>query len=145
MKYSIKNGFTGKVQFTADIYCDKDAHTDIKVGLAVQWAIKYGADLREADLRGANLTGADLREADLRGADLTGADLRGADLIDGGQDVRGYRFIGHIGKDGLMILAGCRYYTLAEARAHWTKSPECLARVELIAVVAKQREMIDDR
>ena len=139
MKYSIKNGFTGKVQFTADIDCDEDAHVGIKIGLAAQWAIKYRADLRGADLRGAYLRGTYLSGADLTGADLSGADLHEADLIDGGQDVRGYRFIGHIGKDGLMILAGCRYYTLAEARAHWTKSPECLARVELIAVVAEQR------
>ncbi|EHW0487632.1 pentapeptide repeat-containing protein [Salmonella enterica] len=40
----------------------------------------YGADLRGADLRGADLYGADLRGADLRGADLRGADLYGADL-----------------------------------------------------------------
>jgi hypothetical protein len=51
-----------------------------------------GADLRGADLRGANLCGADLYDADLRGADLRGADLydadlRGADLRDA--DLRG--------------------------------------------------------
>ena len=44
-----------------------------------------GADLREADLRwadlcGADLCGANLRWANLRGADLCGADLRDADL-----------------------------------------------------------------
>ena len=44
-----------------------------------------GADLSEAELRGAYLMGANLRRADLRGADLseaylTGANLRGADL-----------------------------------------------------------------
>ncbi|TKZ53062.1 pentapeptide repeat-containing protein [Salmonella enterica subsp. enterica serovar Agona] len=39
-----------------------------------------GADLRGADLYGANLCGADLRGADLYGANLCGADLRGADL-----------------------------------------------------------------
>ncbi|EDT2252094.1 pentapeptide repeat-containing protein [Salmonella enterica subsp. enterica] len=38
------------------------------------------ADLRGADLRGADLCSADLRGADLRGADLCSADLRGADL-----------------------------------------------------------------
>ena len=38
------------------------------------------ADLRWADLRVANLREADLRWADLRVADLSGADLRGADL-----------------------------------------------------------------
>ncbi|ENG3076691.1 pentapeptide repeat-containing protein [Salmonella enterica] len=40
----------------------------------------YGANLCDANLRGADLRGADLRGADLRGADLRGADLRGADL-----------------------------------------------------------------
>ena len=38
------------------------------------------ADLRRADLHGANLSGADLRCADLRGAALYGADLIDADL-----------------------------------------------------------------
>ena len=42
----------------------------------------YGkrADLREADLSGADLSRADLRKADLRRADLSGADLSRADL-----------------------------------------------------------------
>jgi len=40
----------------------------------------YGADLREANLRRANLYGADLSGADLRRADLYGANLRRADL-----------------------------------------------------------------
>ena len=47
--------------------------------------ILYWGDLREADLRGANLSWADLRGANLswanlRGANLYGADLRGANL-----------------------------------------------------------------
>ena len=40
------------------------------------------ANLRGADLRDANLRGADLRDANLRGADLSGANLRRADLRD---------------------------------------------------------------
>ena len=40
----------------------------------------WGADLRDANLRGADLWGADLRDADLRDADLWGANLRDADL-----------------------------------------------------------------
>ena len=40
------------------------------------------ANLRDADLRDANLLRADLRDADLRDANLRGADLRGADLWD---------------------------------------------------------------
>ncbi|ECZ3341872.1 pentapeptide repeat-containing protein [Salmonella enterica] len=39
-----------------------------------------GADLCDANLRDANLCGADLCGADLRGANLCGADLRGANL-----------------------------------------------------------------
>ncbi|EKY7657333.1 pentapeptide repeat-containing protein, partial [Salmonella enterica subsp. enterica serovar Apapa] len=42
----------------------------------------YGADLRDADLCGANLYGANLRDADLCGANLYGADLCGANLRD---------------------------------------------------------------
>jgi len=39
-----------------------------------------GADLRSANLCGANLYGADLRSANLSGANLRGANLRGANL-----------------------------------------------------------------
>ena len=39
-----------------------------------------GADLSNANLRGAGLSEADLSNANLRGADLRGANLRGADL-----------------------------------------------------------------
>ena len=46
-----------------------------------------GADLCDADLRGANLRGADLCDADLYGADLRGADLCNADLS--GANLRG--------------------------------------------------------
>ncbi|EEK7059022.1 pentapeptide repeat-containing protein [Salmonella enterica] len=57
----------------------------------------FGANLRDADLfganlRGANLCGADLFGADLRDADLFGANLRGANLCDAdlfGADLRG--------------------------------------------------------
>lgn len=47
--------------------------------------IEPGANLREADLsgadlKGANLSGANLREADLSGADLSGANISGANL-----------------------------------------------------------------
>ena len=50
-----------------------------------------GANLREADLRGADLGGADLREANLREADLGGANLRGANLSEA--DLRGAKNI----------------------------------------------------
>ena len=47
----------------------------------------FGANLSDADLRGANLFGANLSDADLRGADLSCANLRGADLS--GANLRG--------------------------------------------------------
>jgi hypothetical protein len=80
MKFSIKNRFTGEVQFTAEIKCKKDENESIKIGLAVRWAVENNADLSGADLRGANLSRADLSRAYLSRADLSGADLSGANL-----------------------------------------------------------------
>ena len=48
----------------------------------IELALLYGADLRGADLRHANLSGADLRGADLSDANLSGSDLSDADLSD---------------------------------------------------------------
>jgi uncharacterized protein YjbI with pentapeptide repeats len=87
-----------------------------------------GADLREADLSGAYLREADLSGANLSGANLSGAYLREADLsrsgvIDLGQRSDGYQFFIHVtAKDQPMLIAGCRYFTLSEARAHWDKT-----------------------
>ena len=50
MKYEIKNSFSRKVQFTAEIECDENAVISVKIGLAVKWAIERGADLGGADL-----------------------------------------------------------------------------------------------
>ena len=51
----------------------------IQEGIA-KGIVFYHADLRSADLSGANLSGADLGSADLSGADLSGANLGSADL-----------------------------------------------------------------
>ena len=48
--------------------------------LAVELAVKSGADLSWADLSGADLSGAKLSGANLSGADLSGAKLSGANL-----------------------------------------------------------------
>jgi len=90
IKFDVLNRFSGEIQFTAEIDCaDSEPHC-WKLRLAVQWAIKTGADLSDTDLSGADLSdtdlcgadlsGAKLRRAKLSGADLCGADLSGADL-----------------------------------------------------------------
>jgi hypothetical protein len=80
INFEIKNRFTGAVQFTAEIDCDDGSLTSVKIGLAVKWAIKSGANLSGAYLSGANLSGAYLSGADLSGANLSRAYLSGADL-----------------------------------------------------------------
>ena len=70
----------------------------------------------------ANLSGADLSGANLRGANLSGAYLSGEHAIDVGQRRDGYRFVAHVGKNCMMIVAGCRYFTLSQARTHWAET-----------------------
>ena len=97
MKFEIKNRFSGEVQFIAEIEAAEKTSLYLKIGLAVRWAYKTkaylrdtylrgaylrGADLQDANLRGANLQGANLRDTYLRGADLQGANLRDAYLQD---------------------------------------------------------------
>jgi hypothetical protein len=81
-KYEVRNRWTNAVQFTAEISVTPDMMPSVKLGLAVQWGVKNGANLRGADLSGADLSGADLSGANLRGADLSGANLSYANLRD---------------------------------------------------------------
>jgi len=91
------------------------------------------ANLRRADLYKTNLRRADLHNADLRRADLYNADLRETELraanlagtigiIDGGQRLEdGYRFVAHKGSNGWRILAGCRGpFTVEQAIHYWS-------------------------
>ncbi|MDY7383450.1 pentapeptide repeat-containing protein [Acinetobacter baumannii] len=84
-KFEIKNRWTKEVLFTCDI--PEGMESGMIARHAVEAAIAADADLRGADLYGADLRGANLRGADLYGADLRGANLRGADLY--GADLRG--------------------------------------------------------
>ena len=136
MKYEVKNRFTGIVQFTTEINCDESESDPIKLGLAVKWGLENKS----------NLSGADLRGAHLYGANLSGADLVYANLISGGQRSDGYEFYGQI-KDGeLWIKAGCRYFSIDEARRHWnetrkdtTLGDETFLRLNMIESIAKTR------
>ncbi len=97
-------------------------------------AVAEGKSLAYADLSGANLSDANLSGANLSGAFLSGANLSYVGgVICAGTDRRGYRFVGVMHADGPRIAAGCRWFTLDEARAHWASNPDALARVELIA------------
>ena len=75
IKISIKNCWTGSILFEYSSVNNTLAKT-------VTEALEGDADLRGADLRDADLCGANLRGADLRGANLCGANLCGADLRD---------------------------------------------------------------
>ncbi|ELI8098301.1 pentapeptide repeat-containing protein [Yersinia enterocolitica] len=74
-----------------------------------------GANLRDANLCGANLCGADLRGADLCGANLCGADLRGADLPDRTYVIMGEKYYLQI-SNGENVRAGCQNHTAEEWR-----------------------------
>jgi len=123
IKFDVLNRWTGKVQFTAEIECDEHDISRFKVGLAVRWALKNGANLRDAnligaDLRDANLIGADLRGADLSGADLIGANLIGANLIGAnliGAYMRGANLSGADLRDANLRDAGLRDANLSDA------------------------------
>lgn len=80
IKYAVRSRQTDSVQFEADVDCAADAAEGTKLGLAIRWALKNGADLVGANLSGADMSRADLRDADLRDAYLSGADLRYTDL-----------------------------------------------------------------
>jgi hypothetical protein len=71
MKFEIKSWWSGSVLFSIETDSWK---------LAVEAAVKSGADLSGANLSGANLRSANLSGADLSGANLSGANLSGADL-----------------------------------------------------------------
>ncbi|HCE3873547.1 TPA: pentapeptide repeat-containing protein [Acinetobacter baumannii] len=77
-KFEIKNRWTKEVLFTCDI--PEGMESGMIARHAVEAAIAADANLRGADLYGADLYDAKLRGADLRGADLYDAKLRGADL-----------------------------------------------------------------
>ena len=130
-KFDILNRFSGAIQFTAEIDCSDDTPLSTKLWRAVKWGVTNksdlaGADLAGADLAGADLSGANLSWANLSRVDLAGANLSGANLSRAGLRVIGGRSDGHqfylhkMPEGPPMLRAGCRFFTLAAARAHWT-------------------------
>lgn len=113
----IKNRFTGAVIFTAQV--EIGLSESLKLGAAVRIAVKAGANLAGAYLTRAYLTRANLTRANLADANLAGANLAGAkDLLDAGTP-HGWRVVVNVFGGAVRIWAGCRSFTLSEARAHW--------------------------
>jgi uncharacterized protein YjbI with pentapeptide repeats len=124
-------------------------------GAYLSWANLSGANLSGANLSGAYLSGANLSWANLSRANLSWANLSLANLGDGVLINRvTVRWLAPLcfsegysktlcDVDGVAwILAGCRWFTLAEARKHWAERddrPITRAMLEGIAAVAKLR------
>ena len=134
--FHIKNRWTGATLFEgafdtmrecAEAAVKTDASLD---GANLGGANLYGANLNRANLDGANLAGANLAGASLYGANLDGANLNRATLRSGiviralrktCTRTDGHEFRLWECKDApWRITAGCRFFTLPEAWAHWT-------------------------
>jgi len=88
MLIEIKSGWTGAILFSVEAESLKMAvEMAVKQGANLGGANLEGANLEDANLGGANLEGANLEDANLGGANLRGANLRGANL--GGANLRG--------------------------------------------------------
>jgi uncharacterized protein YjbI with pentapeptide repeats len=134
--YNIIDRFTGAVLFSAEIECAPDALPRVKLGLAIKFAVKS-----RADLSGANLSGANLNGANLNGANLSGHKIR----IKIAQVCRddGYEFIAFDTDIGVMVKAGCRWFSMPDFRAHVAaqypdtpKAAETLAILDFIDIRA---------
>ena len=73
---------------------------------------------KRAVLTRADLTGAVLTRARLTGVRLTGATVNR--LLRRATRADGYEFSLWDCQEGFFIAAGCRFFTMAEARQHWT-------------------------
>ena len=90
--------------------------------------------LRQARVAGSNLRGSDLSGSDLRDSNLRGSKLRAAGEYASRSD--GYEFRLFQLEDGtLRIMAGCRWFTLGEAREHWTATSGTRLGDESLALV----------
>ena len=142
IKFDVTNRFSGEVQFTAEIDCKESESTSIKLGLAVKWAIKAGANLA-----GANLDGANLARANLDGAYLARANLAAQWIIQGAVRSDGYAFmLTNLKDEGVRVKAGCRNFSIDEARQHWKTSRdgtplgnETFAILDCLEAMAKAR------
>lgn len=104
------------------------------------------ATMRDA-VTAAVAAGAHLAGADLMGANLTGADLTGADGVLAIGPIDTWIMYAVRFPDGPRIKAGCRWFTVAEAREWWgrggaaqdtvTHGPRMLAGVDALTALAR--------
>ena len=120
-------------------------------GANLSWANLSGADLSGADLSGADLSGANLSGANLSGAYLYRANLGDQWIIQGPTRADGYAFFLQQLTDDTepMVKAGCRYFTLSEARTHWQETRggtplgvETFTIIDCMVAMAKARGVI---
>ncbi len=143
-KWRVTGGSSGSSAdlYGADLYGANLSSANLS-GADLSRANLSGADLSGADLSGANLSranlsraylsraylsSANLSRANLSGADLSGADLSGADLYGADHILRGPCLDGHEVflvrfEDGPRYKAGCRWFSVAQAKEHWN-NPE---------------------
>ena len=129
-----------------------ESQTATSLREAVGEAVRKGVSLARADFSGADFSGADFSGADFFGANFFGADFFGANFS-------GAKGILHVGPvdgwdmyavrwdDGPRIKAGCRWFTVSEAREWWGKGgepgnkpehgPLMLAGVEALVALAR--------
>lgn len=78
-------------------------------------------------------------------ADINGANVfHGGGIIDAGIDNRGYRFIGINYGEEWMVKAGCRWFSIENAKHHWEVGPnhDALARVGVIEAGMKKINLL---
>ena len=111
---------------TVEIECAATTLEGVKLGLAVSVAVGRKESLIGASLSGANLNMANLNGASLNMASLNGASLYGETIIRCFARVPrddGYTLLAmQLEAGGVKIAAGCRWFTVAEFRAHVASS-----------------------
>jgi len=128
------------------------------------WEIKHRMSKNvimggDGELKDAYLNGAYLKDANLGGANLSGANLGGTCVIDIGQRNDGFQFYLQLRPerkgDEPLVLAGCRYFPISEARRHWEEtrggtqlgdeSQALLDHGERMVSIRQRKEKSDDR
>lgn len=122
-KLEVRNRFSGELQFITEIKCKANASPFIKLGLAVRWAVKSGADLSGANLIGHKLA--------------AGNSFAALGIPDGWQ-----AFTYFTDKNTQRVLIGCQDKTLAEGRAYWANKDnrrEIFAALDYAEAIGKAR------